>query len=123
MGGERSLYAWKGWDGMETKTREAIAPAYKWRLTDIYETDAAWEAELDSLGGLTDQVAGFAGRLAEARAFKDCLAAYVALSMRLERVYMYAKMGQDLDNASPKAQSMVDRRRRRWSGCRRRQPS
>lgn len=29
--------------------------------------------------------------------------------MRLERVYMYAKMGQDLDNASPKAQSMVDR--------------
>ena len=73
---------------METKTREAIAPAYKWRLTDIYETDAAWEAELDSLGGLTDQVAGFSGRLAEARAFKDCLAAYVALSMRLERVYM-----------------------------------
>jgi len=66
MGGERSLYAWKGWDGMETKTREAIAPAYKWRLTDIYETDAAWEAELDSLGGLTDQGAGFAGRLAEA---------------------------------------------------------
>lgn len=94
---------------METKTREAIAPAYKWRLTDIYETDAAWEAELDSLGGLTDQVAGFAGRLAEAGAFKACLAAYVALSMRLERVYMYAKMGQDLDNASPKAQSMVDR--------------
>ena len=33
----------------------------------------------------------------------------MALSMRLERVYMYAKMGQDLDNASPKAQSMVDR--------------
>lgn len=94
---------------MEIKTRDAVEPSYKWRMTDIYASDAAWEAALEELPGLTEEAAGYAGRLEEDGALKACLRLQERLSIQLERVYMYAKMSQDLDNASPAAQTMQDR--------------
>lgn len=94
---------------MQTMKREDIPAAYRWRLTDIYESDDAWEKDLAALQAMTAELAGYAGRLQEDGKLKACLQLYVRLSMILEKVYGYAKMGQDLDNASPAAQSMQDR--------------
>lgn len=93
----------------DIQTRDAIDPNYTWRLTDIYESDAMWEAALAELPGRTQRVADCAGHLGEEGVLRDCLREYEALSMQLERVYMYAKMNQDLDNADPRAQSMQDK--------------
>lgn len=94
---------------METKKREDIPAAYRWRLTDIYENDDAWEADLGALQTMAEELTTYAGRLQEDGVLKKCLQLYERLSMTLEKVYGYAKMGQDLDNASARAQSMQDR--------------
>ncbi len=94
---------------METKKREDIPAAYRWRLTDIYENDDAWEADLGALQTMAEELTTYAGRLQEDGMLKKCLQLYERLSMTLEKVYGYAKMGQDLDNASARAQSMQDR--------------
>lgn len=49
------------------------------------------------------------GRLGEEDALVSCLLLDEKLSMTLEKVYGYARMLQDLDNASPTAQSMQER--------------
>lgn len=89
--------------------RREIDSRYKWDLTDIYENGGAWEEALNSLQGMADRMSAYSGKLGEPGALKDCLLLEDELSMRLERVYMYAKMQQDLDNASPAAQSMQDK--------------
>ncbi len=93
---------------METKTRESIDPAYKWRLEDIYPTHEEWEQALAALPERLQEVISCAGRLGEPTVLKTCLQRYELLSRELEKVYMYAKMGQDLDNASAQAQVMQD---------------
>lgn len=91
--------------------RREIDSRYKWDLTDIYENGGAWEEALNSLQGMADRMSAYSGKLGEPGALKDCLLLEDELSMRLERVYMYAKMQQDLDNAHPRLSQC---RTRRW---------
>lgn len=94
---------------MEQKTRADIPENLKWRMTDIYPDQTAWEQDLAGIGELTARVADYAGRLAQAGALEECLRLDEELSQRLERVYAYARMLQDLDNADPTAQAMQER--------------
>lgn len=56
-----------------------------------------------------DRLAEYRGRLGEEEALAACLLLDEELSMTVERVYSYAQMKKDLDNAQPEAQSMQDR--------------
>lgn len=95
--------------GTQKMNREEIPEEYKWRMEDIYPDTAAWERDFASLQSMGDQVAAYAGRLGEEDALVSCLLLDEKLSMTLEKVYGYARMLQDLDNASPIAQSMQER--------------
>lgn len=95
--------------GTQKMNREEIQEEYKWRMEDIYPDTAAWERDFASLQPIGDQVAAYAGRLGEEDALVSCLLLDEKLSMTLEKVYGYARMLQDLDNASPTAQSMQER--------------
>lgn len=90
------------------KNREDIPEEYKWRMEDIYPDTAAWERDLAALLPMGEQIAAYAGRLGDEEALISCLLLDEKLSMLLEKVYGYARMLQDLDNASPAAQSMQE---------------
>ena len=94
---------------MERVDRDSLNEQYVWRMTDIYADEAAWEEDLHLLEEMTEEITAFAGRLAQPGRLEACLQLYIRLSMKLEKMYMYAKMLQDLDNASDSAQSMHDR--------------
>ena len=94
---------------VDVSNRAAIPAQYKWNLQDIFSSDAQWEQALAELQEKLDQVTACAGRLQEPGVLEDCLKRYEALSQLLEKTYMYAKMLQDLDNASSAAQTMHDR--------------
>lgn len=94
---------------MEQRTRESIPETYKWRMTDIYPDTTAWEEDLAGIGELTARVTACQGRLADSGVLEECLRLYEELSRRIERVYAYARMLQDLDNADPQAQAMQER--------------
>lgn len=94
---------------MDVSNRASIPEEYKWRMEDIYPSDAAWEQDLKSLSAMGDQLADYQGRLKEEEALVSCLLLDEKLSMTLEKVYSYAQMKKDLDNSRPEAQSMQDR--------------
>ncbi len=90
--------------------RSEIDDTYKWNLSDIYATDADWEqdyARLQSLlPGLTALKEGFAN---SAGALADALTQIDEASLLCERLYVYAKMRRDEDNANSLYQAMTDR--------------
>ncbi|NLO36196.1 MAG: oligoendopeptidase F [Clostridiaceae bacterium] len=94
----------------QPKSRTDIEAAYRWRLEDIFASDAAWEEALRQIQPLLDQVAGHKGRLAESAgrllaAMRDAS----RLDMDLMELFAYARMRRDEDNGNSLYQDMTDR--------------
>lgn len=95
---------------MSLKTRAEVESQYKWRLEDIYASDALWEQDLTRLQEQTKDVSAFRGTLGNS---PEQL--YLGLSKRdeldalAEKLFVYARMRRDEDNANTTYQSMVDR--------------
>ena len=71
------------------KQRNEIDEKYQWDLSTIFATDQAWEEEAAS---------HYAGHLLDsAQTLLDTTNAYLELSRRLEKVYVYAHMKNDQD--------------------------
>ncbi len=92
------------------KKREEIDVKDKWRLEDIYANNQLWEDDLKKVAELFKNVAAYAGRLGESAA-----TLYAALTDRdemdalAEKLFVYARMRRDEDNANGTYQSMVER--------------
>ncbi|MHB8962109.1 MAG: oligoendopeptidase F [Saccharofermentanales bacterium] len=94
----------------ETKNRAEIPQQYKWRLTDIFESDEAWEKGMAGLADITSTIGSFRGRIGEsASVLTQALDVYQEGSIQVMELYTYAKMSKDLDNANPLYQGMFDR--------------
>lgn len=91
-------------------SREQIPACLKWKLEDIYESEALWEADYAAAQALVANFSSHAGRLNQSA---DAL--YLALCddsqiwQLIERVYTYAQLHKDEDNGSAKYQGMTDR--------------
>ena len=85
--------------------RSNIDEKYQWDLSTVFATDDAWEAELASLDGDLENAKAYKGRLTASS--NDLLAiteSYLALSCRLEKLYVYASMKNDQDTTVAKYQ-------------------
>lgn len=85
--------------------RSHIDEKYQWDLSTVFATDDAWEAELASLDGDLENAKAYKGRLTASS--NDLLAiteSYLALSRRLEKLYVYASMKNDQDTTVAKYQ-------------------
>lgn len=92
------------------KSRRDIDQKYKWALTDIYESDEKWEEEFEYLKSHADDVLEYKGRLTESsKTLADALKLIDAMSLIMERLYVYAHMKKDEDNSENKYQAMDDR--------------
>lgn len=85
--------------------RSHIDEKYQWDLSTVFATDDAWEAELASLDSDLENAKAYKGRLTASS--NDLLAiteSYLALSRRLEKLYVYASMKNDQDTTVAKYQ-------------------
>ncbi len=90
--------------------RSDVPWADRWRLEDIFATDAAWETELAALAGRIADLAAYQGRLADDAL---TLAAALDLSSALDEAFAelqaYAHMRRDEDHSLSLYQDMNDR--------------
>ena len=92
------------------KKRGEIDPKYRWRLEDIYESDASWEKEFAEAEKLARRIGSFRGTVAESSdRLYEALSLSSEFSLLAERLYSYAHMRRDEDNGNTKYQGMTDR--------------
>jgi oligoendopeptidase F len=91
-------------------SREEIPDEFKWKLTDIYSSNEAWEADFKHLKSLLEEMKSkqpdfqkSAANILEVLQLKD------AIGMVLDKLYVYARMHKDEDNANSLYQGMTDR--------------
>ncbi len=89
--------------------RTKIAENLKWKLTDIFASDAAWEEEYKSL---EQDCAGydfgaFSGRLGDKTTLLSCFALQDKISRRIEKLFVYANMRHDEDVRDSKTTSAL----------------
>ena len=90
--------------------REEIPDEYKWDLQAIYPTLAAWEADFQQLKDLTEEINR------KASGFLDSAAnLYAVLQLKdrlgriLDKLFVYARMHKDENNADPQYQALAGR--------------
>ena len=91
----------------QERDRSKIAERYKWNLSELYPSDAAWRAAKDTVAAELPQLAVFKGRLASSPAtLADALEKMSALDKPLSRLYAYAHMLADQDTRDAAHQGM-----------------
>ena len=94
---------------MEMK-RSEVKAEYRWNLDSIMKGED-WEKEYASLSAEKGSLAKYRGKLADRETLLRCLQEESSISLRIENLFVYAKMKQDEDTALPSSQSMVGRAR------------
>ncbi len=94
----------------QIKKRSEIEEKYKWNLEAIYPDNQAWETEYKEVQSLAADIEGKKGSLGNSAA--DLLAVLKSsdeLEIKAEKIYVYAKMRRDEDNANNNYQILYDR--------------
>ncbi len=90
----------------QMRERSDIAPAYQWRLEDLYRSDEAWNAAKEELAGRLDQISQFKGTLDNPASLAACLELNSDISKAFGRLYSYASMKADQDTRQSKYLAM-----------------
>ncbi len=88
-----------------TATCEEIPAVYKWDLSPLFPSVAAWEAARASLQQELPGLAAWRGQLAKPRALRDCLALYFSLHDRTSHVQQYANLALAVAQTDEAAQA------------------
>ncbi len=92
------------------KKRDEIEGEYKWKLEDIYAGEQMWEDEFLEVKALAAELAGLQGTLGEsAAAMLKVFKLHDSLGRKNEKLYVYARMRRDENNADPHYQALFDR--------------
>lgn len=90
--------------------RSEVPPEHKWRIEDIYLTDAAWEEDFAKAKALPERIASYKGEISRSA---DKLLEYLEfdseLSVLLDSLVNYAQRKSDEDTARSEYQDMVSR--------------
>jgi oligoendopeptidase F len=94
--------------GAQQRDRTNIPDKFKWNLSDIYPSDAAWRAAKDKLTAEIPSLGRFQGRLTlSAGTMADGLDGMFALDKDLSRLFVYASMLADQDTRDSQHQGML----------------
>lgn len=80
--------------------RKDVAENLKWKVSDIFESDEAWEKEfkdVEKTYGEFDFDAAFKGKLANRETLLSYFTMNDVMSVRMEKLYLYASMRRDED--------------------------
>jgi oligoendopeptidase F len=90
--------------------RDEIDVKYKWKLEDIYASDADWEKDFSKIRQMAADVGAYRGKLAkDMKTLLECLRVSDEMMALNDKLFVYARMRRDENNAEPKYQALTDR--------------
>ncbi|QQE79977.1 oligoendopeptidase F [Alicyclobacillus sp. SO9] len=90
--------------------REEVSAAYRWRLEDIYETQAQWDVDAKTVQELAAKLAALQGKLSESSAvLLQALQLEDQIGEKIGRLFAFAKMKRDEDNRNTTYQALTDK--------------
>lgn len=89
--------------------REQVEEKYKWRLEDIYENDDLWKKDYATIEEKIVSIEKFQDNINTAENLWSVLCLNDEISQKVDRIFTYARMRRDEDNANSKYQSMADK--------------
>ncbi|WP_192043433.1 oligoendopeptidase F [Paenibacillus lycopersici] len=89
--------------------RSETAPEYHWKLEDLFADQSAWDKEYAQAKEQMKGVAAFQGKLADPAQLKACFQLEDDLSLKVERLYVYANMKHHEDTAEPSFQALSEK--------------
>ena len=93
--------------------RSEVPDEYKWAAERVYADSEAWERDFASAKALLPRLASYRGRLNDGwQVMLEYLKLDEEFSRLLERLYLYAHMRRDEDNANAEFQALQDRAQR-----------
>jgi oligoendopeptidase F len=93
--------------GAQSRDRSQTPDKYKWNLTDLYPSDAAWRAAKDKLGADAQKLRPYHGQLGKSAAtLADVLDLQASLAKELGRLYTYASLLADQDTRDSAHEAM-----------------
>ena len=91
----------------QDRDRAKVADAYKWNLTDVYPSQAAWREQKETITAEIARLNEFRGRLGSSPGvLADALELMSRLDKELSRLYVYASMLSDEDTRVSTPQGM-----------------
>lgn len=94
----------------EIKKRSELDPAMTWDLTPLYVSDAEWEKDYSALDDMLRKFLETKGHLADSpEVLKAAFEADDALSLVMERLFVYAHLKADEDTGDAAGQTRLDR--------------
>ena len=97
---------------MENKLpkRSEVDVELTWKIEDIFASESEWEKALSEAKSLADELAGYAGKVAEsAETLYKVLEIYEKDSLIMHKVYGYAFKMRDVDTTSTSAQTLYSK--------------
>ena len=95
---------------MALKNRREMDPKFQWKLSDIFETQAAWEQAFQNAQKAVDTLGALEGTLKQSpQQLKAGLDQIYAATQQVELVYLYANLFKSGDNGDPEAQRLEGR--------------
>lgn len=84
-----------------------IPAAYKWQVNDIYADDTAWQTACDNLREQLPLLQKLKGLLNDQKILAAALELRDQAAQSIEKIYAYARLQQDADNADPRFQALT----------------
>ncbi|OGX68509.1 MAG: oligoendopeptidase F, partial [Paenibacillus sp. RIFOXYA1_FULL_44_5] len=81
----------------------------RWRLEDLFVSQAAWDKEYQEVKDLLKQIAHYQGKLQDPTSIKMCFELDDEISLHTERLYVYSNMKLHEDMADPTYQSLSEK--------------
>lgn len=92
---------------MADRIREQIDERFKWKVSDIIESDEAWQQAFEEVEAKIPAVAACQGKLGTKEGFAAYCRADEDLGILLGKVYLYAHMQKDADGTNTKYVGMM----------------
>src|SRR5437763_11369885 len=93
--------------GAQERDRSKIPDKYKWNLSDIYPSDAAWRAAKDAFAAEVPSLGRFKGKLMSSPSMlADALDTLYSKDKELSRLWSYASLLADQDTRDSTHQGM-----------------
>lgn len=89
--------------------RSEVQPENSWQLEDLFPSQKDWDAAYEELKQLKNKAADFEGKLNTPDNVKAVFALEDDLSLRIERLYVYAHLSHDQDTTNPTYQALVQK--------------
>ena len=86
--------------------RSEVPAEHTWKLEDLYADQKAWDQEYEEVSSMMKKASEFQGKLNQPDVLKASFEFEDEIGLKLEQLFVYARMHQDEDTANPTYQSL-----------------